>query len=306
MDLSRLFILQFTMFAEMAAGYVLCKLNILKSSERSVVSRLVVNVFLPCSIVNSFAFELDAKTLQGFVSVLAISCAIQGFCYVLSKILYNRLSHGHRSVLQYSTLCSNAGFLGNAVAQGVYGDIGMAYGQFYLIPVRIMMWSAGISCFAEKSDPKKAIKLILTHPCIISCAIGVVLMALGIQIPAAIKSVLSSLGNCGTPCIMIFLGMIMAEIGFSGMVTKTTVYFSFIRLLLIPACVLAGCILTKNEAMVTGLSTILAAMPAGSTTAVLAQQYHADEKFAANVVVFTTLLSIALLPVWVIFIHSVV
>jgi predicted permease len=44
---------------------------------------------------------------------------------------------------------------------------------------------------------------------------------------------------------------------------------------------------------------LLAAMPAGSTTSVLAEQYKADVAFASKVVVLTTLGSIILLPAWV-------
>ncbi len=78
-----------------------------------------------------------------------------------------------------------------------------------------------------------------------------------------------------------------------------------IRLLIIPGIVLFACLLVHPDPVITGLSVLLAAMPAGSTTAVLAEQYHADTEFAANVVVMTTLLSIALLPVWVMFLNAI-
>ena len=50
--------------------------------------------------------------------------------------------------------------------------------------------------------------------------------------------------------------------------------------------------------MVTGVSTFLAAMPAGSTTSLLAAKYGADEVSAAKCVIFTTALSVISLPVW--------
>ena len=55
----------------------------------------------------------------------------------------------------------------------------------------------------------------------------------------------------------------------------------------------------------TGLSVLLAAMPAASTTAVLAEQYGADVRFAADIVVSSTLLSIAVLPLWAIVLNTV-
>ena len=47
-----------------------------------------------------------------------------------------------------------------------------------------------------------------------------------------------------------------------------------------------------------GISVVLAAMPAASTTAILAAKYGGDEVFATKCVVFTTLLSMVSAPVW--------
>ena len=69
--------------------------------------------------------------------------------------------------------------------------------------------------------------------------------------------------------------------------------------------VLAGCRLAGVDSLVAGVSVILAAMPAGTTTAILALKYHGDEEFATQCVVLTTLLSVVAIPVWSIIIHTV-
>ena len=304
MNLDALFTLQFVMFAEMAAGYALCRFGVLKPENRSVLSKLVVNILLPCSIIKSFNVEMNAEILMKFLQVFLASCGIQLFCWLIARYAFNRLPREKRSVLQYATVCSNAGFLGNAVAQGVYGDAGMLYGQIYLIPLRVIMWSAGVSYFAENSS-KNVLKTILKHPCIIAVEIGLAIMILHIPVPSMVMSVLTGLGGCSTPLIMLFLGMILAEVGFRNLFTPLNGLFALIRLILIPAAVLAVCAAVHLDPMITGLSVLLAAMPAGSTTAILAEQYHADVEFAANTVVLTTLLSIALLPVWVYFLNAV-
>lgn len=307
MELGNLFNLQFLMFAEMAAGYILCRMHILNPKERSVLTKLVVNLLLPASIITSFSLKMTPEILSCFAQILAISMGIQILCTFLSRVLYNRNSKAEKPVLQYATICSNAGFLGNPVAEGVYGAQGLMFAQIYLIPLRIIMWTAGVSCFTTdgKKDLKAVLHTLLTHPCIIACGIGIVKMALQIEFPSMITSTLTSLGRCSTPLIMLFLGMILAEIGFKGMISKKTLIFSFIRLIAIPAVVLAGCLLCSFDPMVTGVSVLLAAMPAGTTTAILAEQYHADVEFAANVVISTTILSIALLPLWVILLNTV-
>ena len=37
-------------------------------------------------------------------------------------------------VLKYATMASNAGILGNPVAEGIFGSMGLFYASFYLIP----------------------------------------------------------------------------------------------------------------------------------------------------------------------------
>lgn len=299
MNFKELFILQFMMFAEMTAGWLLCKAKILNSKDRSVFSKAVVNLLLPCNIVKSFQTELNADLMKDFMIVLLVSIGIQIFCTILASTLFNRMKKEQKPVLQYATVCSNAGFLGNAVAEGVYGEMGLLYGQIYLIPLRIVMWTAGISYFEGKSDFRSKLIKIITHPCIIAVIIGLVLMISGITLPSAIDRTLTSLGRCSTPLIMLFLGMVLAETGFEGMISKDTLLYSLLRLILIPAAVLLVCRILNVDAFITGLSVLLAAMPAGSTTSVLAEQYKADVAFASKVVVLTTLGSIILLPAWV-------
>lgn len=305
MNLKQLFNLQFLMFAEMAAGYCLCRFHILKPKDRSVFSKAVISLFLPANIIASFDMPLSTEVLQDFLQIILVSVFIHIFCMILAELLYRNGAEDRKNTLKFATVCSNAGYLGNAVAEGVYGETGMLYGQIYLIPVRIVLWSVGVSYFQGKADLKTTLRKIITHPCIIAVAIGLIRMIFQIPLPDMIDGTLTSLGRCSTPLIMIFLGMILAESGFSSMITKETMKYALLRLLIIPAAVLGACLLIHVDPLVTGLSVLLAAMPAASTTAVLAEQYGADVRFAADIVVSSTLLSIAVLPLWAIVLNTV-
>lgn len=62
--------------------------------------------------------------------------------------------------------------------------------------------------------------------------------------------------------------------------------------------VLLGCRLLGIDALATGVSVILAAMPMGGTTAILAAKYGCDAAFAGKCVAVSTLLSIVTTPLW--------
>ena len=86
---------------------------------------------------------------------------------------------GRYKCLQYGTICSNAGFLGNPIAEGIYGTEGLVLASVYLIPQRIMMWSSGLAVFSGTSDKMKTLKKVVTHPCILACVLGIILMVTG-------------------------------------------------------------------------------------------------------------------------------
>lgn len=298
MEIRGLLELQLMMFVLMGAGIAARKKDIVTKEGKKVLTDLVINIILPCNILSSFCVELNHKLLEAGAQVLLVSVILQIFCTFISALCYNHVPKGQRMILQYGTVCSNAGFLGNPVAEGLYGAVGLMYASLYLIPQRIVMWSAGVSYFTESPGRKEVIKKVIRHPCIIAVFLGFLMMAAGVKLPGFLNRSIKSLGGCTTALTMLLIGAILADSGIRHMVSKITVIFSIIRLLAIPAAVMAGCYVFHVEKTAAGVSTILAAMPAGSTTAILAAKYNGDEVFASRCVVLTTILSMILLPVW--------
>ena len=71
----------------------------------------------------------------------------------MSCIFYRKAEPDKRKPLRYGTIVSNGGFLGNPVIEGIYGTNGLFYASVFMLPVRIVMWSVGTSCFMkEKSE----------------------------------------------------------------------------------------------------------------------------------------------------------
>lgn len=305
MKIDGLFDLQVMMFLLMAVGVVLRKMNIITKEGKGMLTDLVIDLILPCNIISAFYMPMDHSVFVSGVEILIISILIQIFCTFISGILYRKVPKEKRMVLQYATVCSNAGFLGNPVAEGLYGSVGLLYASVYLIPQRIVMWSAGVSYFTECPSKKEVVKKVLKHPCIVAVEIGIVLMVTQVQLPGFLSSAIENVGGCTTAITMMLIGTILTDVDMRYILTRTTVAYSFIRLVFIPAVVFAGCWLANIDSVVAGVSVTLAAMPAGTTTAILAMKYHGDEEFATQCVVLTTMLSMAAIPIWSLIIHSV-
>ncbi|MBQ8647916.1 MAG: AEC family transporter, partial [Oscillospiraceae bacterium] len=197
------------------------------------------------------------------------------------------------------TLVSNGGFLGNPIAEGVYGSLGLLYASLFLIPTRIVMWSVGTSYFvAGSADPKKVLKNIVTHPCLVAVYLGLFLMITGIPLPGVVESTVRSIGGCNTAMTMLIVGTVMAEVPLHTIFTRTTMLYSGLRLVLIPLAALGMCALAGLSGPAAGVCVLLAGMPAAATTALFAARYDSDAPFAARCVVLSTLLSMLTVPVW--------
>ena len=298
MDYQQLLNLQGMLFLLVAAGVVLRKMGILQEGAKNILTDLVIYLILPCNIINSFFIEFNFDILKGFAIILTIASLIQVGCLILAKILYNREPEGRKKVLQYGTVCSNAGFMGNPIAEGVYGAEGLMYASIFLIPQRIVMWSAGVSYFTESPDRKTVVKKVLTHPCIIAVYIGLILMITRLPLPVFLQNTIRSIGGCTTTISMVLIGAILAEVEPGSILDRGIVKYALIRLFLLPLLVYLSCRVFHVTPLLSGVSVLLTGMPAGSTTAILAAKYDGDYIFATKCVVVTTLLSLVTIPLW--------
>lgn len=290
--------LMLMIFFMMLTGFVLAKRGVISKEGKNTLVNLIINLLLPCNIINAFRMDLSIEELQAMWKVLLISVGIQLFYVVLTKVLFNRFSEEEKPVYQYATVCSNAGFLGNPIAQGVFGDLGLLYASIFLIPQRIVMWTAGVSYFTKTKNFAETVRKVLLHPCIVAVEIGIVFFLFQIQLPTALDKTLISFSGCCTGMTMLYIGVVLADVDFRTLITPKQLYFAALRLFLIPAAVYGVLALLHVDTLVTGVCVLLTAMPAGNTTAILASKYHADEETAAKCVVLTTTLSIISTPIW--------
>ena len=290
--------LQLTIFILVAVGFLMKKIHIIGPPGQKNINDLVIYLILPCNILHAFTQSAADGDFTDYLEILFISIGIQVFCVIYGKLMFRGEAEGRYKCLQYGTICSNAGFLGNPIAEGIYGMEGLVLASVYLIPQRIMMWSEGVSVFTEAPTKKEMLKKIFTHPCIIACEIGIVLMLTGWRPPHFLEETITSVSNCNTAMSMLVIGMILADADPKTIIDKDVLFYTFIRLLIIPFCVFIPCWLLHTDSLVMGVSVILAAMPAGATTTILASKYDCEEEFSVKLVVFSTAASLITTPLW--------
>lgn len=294
--------LQFIIFSLIGIGFFTRRRGMVSREGQKNITDLVINIVLPCNILTSFSQEFAEGTMYECLMIFLISAGIQVFSVLYGRIAYPKETEEHKKCLAYGIICSNAGFLGNPIAEGVFGSVGLMFASVYLIPVRVMMWSAGIAIFSGEHDLKGTAKKVVTHPCVLACAAGLVMMIRGWIFPEPFLSLLQTIGRCNTALSMLVIGMILSDIDLKNLVDRTVVCYTIERLLLIPLLIWIVLIpfVRANilSSFTVNLSVLLAAMPAGATTSMLASKYECAPDFATRMVILSTLCSIPTIFLW--------
>ena len=286
------------MFLCAVCGIIMKRRKILPDNAREVLTDLVMNLILPASIIHSFEVEFNMSVLRKFAIILIIAAAAQVISMVCANLFWNRQPENLKAVFQYGTQVSNAGFLGLPVTEGVLGAERLMYASVFLIPQRIVVWTAGIAYFTRSTDWKGTFKKLAKNPCIVAVYIGFFLMLTQFKLPVMVESTLVKLAACTTPLTSILIGIMVADVDYRDLVSPMMFVLVFVRQLLLPAVVFFGCVLLHIDPLLTGVSVLLVGMPIGSTSPILAAKYGGDYVFAGKCVILSTVLSLFTIPLW--------
>lgn len=298
--------LQFAMFILIMIGIIAKKCKIVNGESQKSLSNLLIYFILPCNIIESFKGEITTDLISNSLSAFLISVVIQVASIFLGKLLFARFSDEMKPVMKYGLICSNSSFIGLPVINNIYNSIGVLYASIAQIPIRITMWTSGLSEFAGRVDgngkkqhafTKETIKSLIIHPCIVAVFLGLLIMAFHIQLPNCIDRSIVFMSQCTIPVSMIVIGCILSECKVSQLFDKAILYFTFIRLLAFPLLIFVLLKLLKIDSLIIGVSVLLTGMPAGTTTAILADKYGCDAAFGSRVIFISTMFSIITIPI---------
>ncbi len=290
--------LQISIVLLMAVGIILKKIGMISEQGKNELTNLVIYLVLPCNILKAFMIDFNDGMAEDFIAMIIISVFIQIFSVIYGRLSFRKLSEKKRKCVAYGIICSNAGFLGNPIAEGLYGDYGLLLASIFLIPLRIMMWTEGVASFSGEKDIKSTVKKVITHPCILACILGLVIMLTGVGFPEPVTKTIGFIGACNTALSMIVIGTILADTDIKSFIDLDVLKYCVHRLVIIPAIVFVVLKIIGISGIVLGLSVILVAMPAGATTSILAEKYKMESEFATKLVVVSTALSVVAIPVW--------
>ena len=261
--------LQMQILLMLGIGFFLRKQNIVTPEIRKGLSTLLINVVLPCTVIISFMNDsvVNSDLLMTCFIAVIISAIIQTVSIIASKFLFQKYEKTDANVLSYGMIVSNSAFIGIPIIQSIYGS--------------------GAVMFTS----------VFKNPSVVAVMIGFVIMLTGIKFPLFITKTVSSIASCTTAISMFVVGSILAEIEWNNLFEKKVLFYCAIRLIIYPFLVFIALTFLNVPTLIKAIAVIMTGMPAGSTTAILAEQYGCDAKFAAKLILVSTVLSVITIPI---------
>lgn len=132
---------------------------------------------------------------------------------------------------------------------------------------------------------------------VIACIAAMLFYFLQTPVPSFLQAFITNLGNLTAPLSMMIIGASLAQMPLKELfLDKKLLLFSLVKLLLLPAVWMIMVNRVAEQEILRGVCLVMMATPAGSMTAMLAQQYGGDYETASRGVALTTVLSVITMP----------
>jgi predicted permease len=302
LELSVIFESVFSLFFMILVGVYGSKRKIITTEINKGLIDILIRIALPFMILSSFIYTYDdtikSNVLKTFYYSLAAYIITILFSYL---ILLPIKKKNKKTILHFSNVFVNTGYIGFPVLYTVYGAEGVVYGSIFNMFFVIFLWTYGLSLFKGNIDRKylnKEFMKILFNPSIIAVCTGLLIMIYNIHIPTPILSSIKSVGAITGPLSMIIIGVILSNTKLIRYILDWTLYYGLAtKLIIIPVIIYIISLLLGDTSKAINTVIIMSAMPASAMTAIFAESFDKEKEYAAVVVSLSTLLSLVTIPI---------
>ena len=290
-----------SLFLLMLTGYLANRFGVIDKTFESKVSRFIVNISLPATILNAVTgsdMAHDQEMLPIFVAAVSIFLVAHVVCHFIQKII--RWNPTYELMLNYS----NLGFMGIPIISTIYGGEYVLHVSIFMMTFNLSLFSYGVYLLSRDSAPgteNKAsgfsVKKLLS-PGILSAFLAIGIYLLDIRLPQHAVSLFSTVGATTTPLAMIVIGSTLAGVKFSTVFTDKELYlFSFLKLLVLPVITFFILRFFIKDRTLLEISTILSGCPIAGNVSMLCMEYNRDVTLVSKGICISTLLSMISIPI---------
>ena len=284
----------------MAVGFLCTKIGVTGSEFTRSGSKVVLNVLLVFTILDSVTsanMELSLSAvgvdLLAYFALIFISAALGLLC---AKLIGGRRDRS--GIAAFAVAFSNTVFVGFPVIESIYGSEGILVATLSNVPFNLLIYTMGVAMIngsAKGMNVKNAISAPL-----VATIIAVAFFMTGIKLPDPVVQCFDIIGGGTVPMSMLVVGASLGSISAKQALSDWRVYVvSFVRLIVSPLVTWLVLRLFIHDEMLLGVSVILAACPTAMIATALAIRGNRDEAYASQIIFVSTVLSAVTMPLMI-------
>ena len=290
------------LFVFLLLGFISVKTRLVKSSEASVLSKILLYMLTPAIVLEAFDVDMTPEIMKGFL--LSFVAALVAHVVMLIIDYFYRKTLLPGIVERACAMYSNCGNLLIPIVVSVLGKEWVIYSSGFLCVQLFFVWTHALSLYSGERSFN--LRKIFGNVVLISVIVGAIFAFVGIRLPAFVKEITGPLSDMVGPISMIICGMIATEVRPKAILRDKRLYVvMLIRMVITPLICLLLIRLARslinipdveNVLLITYLAIIA---PTGASAVQFAQIYDKEPDFAVSVNIITTLLCIATMPIFV-------
>jgi len=305
----------------MIPGFLLGKFKLVGDGFGKWISNVILYAAQPALIIMGFVsvdFGTEVLLRMGAVFVLAIVAHLLFFGVAL--LFFRKAPAKRRSVLLFSTVFTNAGYMGIPLLESLFLDTHpeiAIYGSVYVTAFNIFVWSLG--SYLYTGDKKYiSVKKMIVNPATLSTFVGLAIFFLSAipavrnsliipyirgEVSSVFPSFMNSMKALVAPLAMLLIGFRFVDLKFKSVFKDKYLYINlFVTLFLTPALIWAIVKLLAvthiyDDELVMSVLLLSAAAPAATATSMFAEKYDGDSPYASLIVSVTSVFCIISMPI---------
>lgn len=334
MDIKELILRVAILFLTMLPGVIMRLCRLTPEGFGKGISNLVLYIAQPVLVLYSYlGFEGSlADIWVNVLAVLILSVVAHLIFAGVALLAFKKTEEGRRRMLRMATVFANAAFMGIPLIKEMLGAECAIYASIYNVTYNIFLWTLGVHlCTVKEGEDvdgdgdhditdrhlsakrnlknQASLTKVLLHPVTVASAVGIICMALSVNIPflnshglELITETLDKLSALVAPLSMIVIGLRIPDIRWREAFRDLPTYlFLALRHLILPLCLvgvirlamLAHAPITVEVLQVT---VILTSAPSASSCSMFAEKFGCDTAYAGRLVTMSTILCILTMP----------
>ncbi len=252
------------------------------------VTRMAMTISVPCLI---FVSLMKTQIEPNALATLSLA-ALAGYALIAAVMALSVKGLGLNSRTYLSPLIfGNTGNLGLPLALFAFGETGLGYAVVVFAVMAVLSFTVGLWLVAGGGSPLRVVK----EPLVGATLVGALFLWQGWQTPLFLTNTLQLLGQMAIPLMLVTLGVAVARLETRGI--GRAAILSLGKMIVTAASGWAIGSWFGLEPVALAVLILQLATPVAVTSYLLAEKYGADAQSVAGLVVASTLVSVAGLPI---------